>query len=66
MTLDAGVGNLRAMTPPIPKRLLVELDHDGHTITGRVRDPDGGSVDFFGWLGLAAAIEELAERPKAA
>jgi hypothetical protein len=54
------------MTPPPPKRLLAELDHDGHTIAGQVRDPHGGTIDFFGWLGLAAAIEELAERPKAA
>ncbi len=48
------------MTPPTPTRLVVELEHDGHTIAGVVRDPAGGSADFFGWLGLAAAIEELA------
>ncbi len=57
---------MSAMTPPTPRRLLVELDHDGHSIAGRVRDPEGGSIDFLGWLGLAAAIEELAERPQAA
>jgi hypothetical protein len=54
------------MTPLTPKRLVVEIDHDGHGITGIVRDPDGGSVDFLGWLGLAAAIEQLAARPRAA
>jgi len=55
-----------AMTPPTSRRLVVELDHDGHSIAGQVRDLDGRSIDFIGWLGLAAAIEELAERREAA
>jgi hypothetical protein len=54
------------MTPPTLKRLVVELDHDGHSIAGLVRDPAGRSIDFLGWLGLAAAIEELAESREAA
>jgi hypothetical protein len=54
------------MTPPTLKRLVVELDHDGHSIAGQVRGPDGRTIDFIGWLGLAAAIEELAEARKAA
>lgn len=54
------------MTPPTSKRLVVEIDHDGHSIAGTVRDPHGGSIDFIGWLGLAAAIEELAAGPRAA
>ena len=48
------------MTPPTPMRLVVELDHDGEGIAGQVRDPTGSSVPFSGWLGLAAAIEQLA------
>ncbi len=48
------------MTPPTPTRLVVELEHDGDGIAGRVRDPAGASIDFSGWLGLAAAIEDLA------
>jgi hypothetical protein len=52
-----------AMTPPTLKRLVIELDHDGHSIAGIVRDTDGRRLDFIGWLGLAAAIEELAEAP---
>jgi hypothetical protein len=49
------------MTPPTPTSLVVELEHDGDGISGRVRDPAGAhTIDFNGWLGLAAAIEELA------
>ena len=54
------------MTPPTLKRLVVELDHDGHSIAGHVRDTAGTRIDFIGWLGLAAAIEELAEQRRAA
>ena len=55
-----------AMTPPTLKRLVVELDHDGHSIAGYVRDPAGTRIDFIGWLGLAAAIEQLADEQRAA
>jgi hypothetical protein len=48
------------MTPRIPTPLVVELEHDGEGIAGRVRDASGASLDFTGWLGLAAAIEQLA------
>jgi hypothetical protein len=49
------------MTPPTPTRLHVEIDHDGHGIAGQVSsDAAGPAIDFMGWLGLAAAIEELA------
>ena len=64
------------MTPSIPKRLVVELDYDGDgNIAGRVlrtepaESPRPAEVhddaashhrDFAGWLGLAAAIEQLA------
>ena len=58
------------MTPPSPTRLVVELDHDGDGIAGRVRGPGDASIDFSGWVGLAAAIEQLAAsarvRPRAA
>jgi hypothetical protein len=53
------------MTPPTPTRLVVELEHDGEGIAGRVTDGAGGSVPFSGWLGLAAAIERLAAGPRA-
>lgn len=48
------------MTPPSPQRLLVELDHDGEGIAGRVVGPTGSSLAFAGWVGLAAAIDRLA------
>ena len=53
------------MTPLNPARLVVELEHDGDGIAGRVRDAAGAFVDFTGWLGLAAAIEQLAAEARA-
>ena len=53
------------MTPPTPARLVVELEHDGDGIAGRVRDATGATLDFAGWMGLAAAIEQLAAAARA-
>ncbi len=53
------------MTPPPSAHLVVELEHDGDGIAGRVRDPSGAFIDFTGWLGLAAAIERLAAATRA-
>lgn len=54
------------MTPLIPIHLVIDLDHDGQAIAGRVSEPAGGSIGFSGWLGLAAAIDELAAAARAA
>ncbi len=48
------------MTPPPPQRLVVELEHDGRGIAGRVLGPSGSSLPFEGWVGLAAAIDRVA------
>jgi hypothetical protein len=34
---------------------------DGDPIAGRLTDRDGHAIEFIGWLGLARAIEALAE-----
>lgn len=62
MTPGRGREKVRAMTPSIPKRLVVELDYDGEgNIAGRVLDAASDRQrDFAGWLGLAGAIEQLA------
>jgi hypothetical protein len=53
------------MTPPSPTHLRVELEHDGEAIAGRVSDAHGASLEFSGWVGLAAAIERLAAGARA-
>ncbi len=65
MTPCFASGNLGVMTPPTHTHLVVDLEHDGDGIAGRVRDPRGGFLDFSGWVGLAAAIEKLAATARA-
>jgi hypothetical protein len=37
----------------------VAIEPPSDPITGAVRDPGGRSVEFAGWLGFAAALEQL-------
>jgi hypothetical protein len=47
------------MTPAQRVELTVAIDPASDPITGSVGDPRGGNVEFAGWLGFAAALEEL-------
>jgi hypothetical protein len=40
------------------KRISLEID-DGRVPCGRVLDETGWSVEFSGWVGLAAAIDRV-------
>jgi hypothetical protein len=39
--------------------MTLELDVGADPIAGTLRDRRGHSVEFSGWLGLAAALEEV-------
>lgn len=39
--------------------LTLDIDPASEPITGSIRDFAGQSVEFAGWLGFAAALEEL-------
>ena len=57
-----------AMTSIQRLQLTLVLDPASDPITGTVGDAHGKSVDFSGWLGFAAALEQLlsAARPTSA
>jgi hypothetical protein len=40
-------------------QLVLELDTGSTPMSGCLQDPHGRSVEFSGWLGLAAALEEV-------
>jgi hypothetical protein len=57
------------MTSTLRQRATFDLELLGSDpIAGRLTDPDGNTSEFLGWLGLARAIEALAEAipPRAA
>jgi hypothetical protein len=45
------------MTPS--SRFALELDASSQRPVGRITDGDGRTVEFDGWIGLAAAIETV-------
>lgn len=40
-------------------QVVLEFDTGSTPISGRLRDAHGRDVEFSGWLGLAAALEEV-------
>ena len=42
-------------------QLQLEIETETEPITGLLRDPDGQTREFRGWLGLTSALEELAK-----
>jgi hypothetical protein len=42
---------------------VLELEHNGHTISGRIVVDDAAQSDFYGWLGLIERLERATDRP---
>jgi arsenite methyltransferase len=40
-----------------PVRIVLELEHDEHTISGRIAAADAAARDFYGWLELIDRLE---------
>ena len=47
------------MSPTDRVQLTLAIDPASDPITGALRDDRGQTVEFSGWLGFAAALEEL-------
>jgi hypothetical protein len=58
MTARRGVVTMRFMNPT-PTRITLELELEGDRIAGHVLSGDGSKRPFAGWLGLAAALENV-------
>jgi hypothetical protein len=52
------------MSAADPVQLTLAIDRASDPITGALRDGSGNSVEFSGWLGFAAALEQLLGAPR--
>jgi hypothetical protein len=51
------------VTSSEPVRVVLELTHAGHTITGRIAVDDTPRGDFYGWLELIGGLERATGIP---
>jgi hypothetical protein len=53
-----------ACVPIAPrKRFMLELDPDSEPIVGSLRDAEGRTYDFVGWLGFSSALGQALSPP---
>jgi hypothetical protein len=58
---------LAGMSEPEHVRLVVDVQRDGTSISGRATTADGIDHEFFGWTALASTIDAaMADTPRAA
>jgi hypothetical protein len=50
--------SLGAVSKPEPVRVVLVLEPDEHTISGRISVNDDAGPDFYGWLELIDRLEQ--------
>jgi len=51
-----GSASITGVAPLPRKQFILELDAEARPIVGSLRDAEGQSIEFIGWLGFSAAL----------